>query len=218
MGKQSTPAENRVVLPGVSWQQFEQVLAELGPERTARLTYDRGKLEMMTPQADHDRCNRLIESCLLVVADELYLKLGVGGPVVLKRPDLGRAIEPDATYYLQPLPPERRQVELDLTQAPGPDLAVEISMTKGTIAPLPVYAAMEIPEVWRYITKSGDDILKGQLLFYQLQDSQYIETPNSKAFPFLTAKRVLEFMDQSDSLGLQKALNLLRDWLRQRLR
>ncbi len=212
-----TAAEKRVLLPGVSWQQFEQVIAELGPERTTRLTYDRGKLEMMTPQEEHDRCHRLIESLILVVADELYLKVESRGPILLKRPDLGRAAEPDACYYLQLQRETRNLTELDLTQAIPPDLVVEVAMTKSALNKLSVYADLGIPEVWQYLTRVGEDVLKGELVIYRLENQQYVASPTSAAFPMLPAARILEFLEQSDTLGLQKALTLLRAWLAEKL-
>jgi Uma2 family endonuclease len=69
--KDLPPNEQRVILPNISWQKFEQILDELGEDRKVRLSYLRGKLEMMTPVAEHQRCHKLIESLILVMADEL---------------------------------------------------------------------------------------------------------------------------------------------------
>jgi hypothetical protein len=41
--------EQRVILQDISWHCFEYLLSELGETRAARLTYDRGVLEIMTP-------------------------------------------------------------------------------------------------------------------------------------------------------------------------
>ncbi len=84
--KTAPPNEQRVVLPNVSWEQFEQLIIELGIDRLVRLTYARGKLEMMTPVAEHDRCHKLLESLVLVVADELKRPVESIAPVMLKKP------------------------------------------------------------------------------------------------------------------------------------
>lgn len=216
MGRKPTPTEKRVTLSGVSWQSFETLLVELGQTRTARLTYDRGKLEMMTPLEEHDRCLRLIESLILVIADELYLKVYSIGSVLLTLPDLGRAIQPDAIYSLEDVQLQKR-AELDMTQADPPELAVEVAIGKGSLDRESIYASMGIPEIWRYTTMIGDDVLKGNLQVYQLQGERYVATTNSKLFPALTGKRVQEFLEQSDAIGLAQALIVLREWSKEQL-
>ncbi|WNZ24650.1 Uma2 family endonuclease [Leptolyngbya sp. NK1-12] len=213
MARKPLPTEQRIVLSDVSWQQFEKLLVELGPERQARLTYLRGKLEMMTPIDVHERCSKLIDSLILVLVDEMAVPLTSLMPVTLKQVEIGCATEPDACYYLEERP---RRTELDLTQDLPPDLLVEVALTRSQIEKLPIYASMGIPEVWRYVTTAGDDMLKGKLSIYQLQDDDYVEQSRSMAFPFLPAARILEFMEQSDSMSLAAALRLLRAWVQER--
>jgi Uma2 family endonuclease len=55
------PVENRIVLDGVSWDQYEQILDAMG-ERRIRLTYDRGTLEIMTVSSPPERPAALAES------------------------------------------------------------------------------------------------------------------------------------------------------------
>ncbi|HTL90377.1 MAG TPA: Uma2 family endonuclease, partial [Leptolyngbya sp.] len=162
MGRKPTPTEKRVTLSGVSWQTFEELLTELGQTRTARLTYDgsatrgvRGKLEMMTPLEEHDRCIRLIESLILVLSDELSLKIQSIGSVLLTLPDLGRAIQPDAAYSLEKVDLQKR-AELNLEQSMPPHLVVEVAISKGAIDRDSMYASMRVPELWRYTTTVGD--------------------------------------------------------------
>ena len=70
--KKALPTEKRTILSNVNWQKFERLLVELGEGRQTRLTYFRGKLELMTPIAAHERCNQLLESLILVLAEELH--------------------------------------------------------------------------------------------------------------------------------------------------
>lgn len=226
MLRKDKPVEQRVVLPDVSWQQFEQLLAELGNSRTTRLTYWRSKLEMMTPLPEHERCRKLIDSLILSLVGELGWSIAAIAPVLLTAPELRCGTEPDACYYLTTPAPPQVPTEPDVFDAAGmpialmfppdppPDLLVEVAMTKSSLNKLTIYANLGIPEVWRYITQPGDEVLKGELLIYQLQDHEYVEAPNSKIFPFLPAQRVREFLEQSEVLGLAKALIVLRDWIR----
>ncbi|MGG6267738.1 Uma2 family endonuclease [Leptolyngbya sp. AN03gr2] len=216
MGRKPTPTEKRVTLSGVSWQSFEELLSELGQTRTSRLTYDRGKLEMMTPLEEHDRCLRLIESLILVLADELYLKIYSLGSVLLTLPDLGRAIQPDAMYSLEDIKLQKR-AELDMNRADSPELAIEVAIGRGSLDRESLYVSMGVPEIWQYTTTVGDDVLKGSLQIYQLEGDRYIATENSKLFPTLPGARVQEFIEQSDTIGLAQALIVLREWSKEQL-
>jgi Uma2 family endonuclease len=214
MAKIPLPTEQRIILPNVNWQQFEQLLLELGETRQTRLTYLRGKLEMMTPVEAHERCSKLIDSLILVAVDVLGMSITSLVPVLLKNVEMGCVTEPDACYYLKSCP---FQAEIDLTRDAPPDLLVEVALTASKLEKLPIYATLGIPEVWRYITTAGEDMLKGNLLIYELQEDGYVQRPNSIAFPFLPAQRVLEFMEQSDSMSLASALRVLRAWLEERV-
>lgn len=214
MPKKPIATEQRILLPNVDWQQFEQLLLELGETRQTRLTYLRGKLEMMTPVEAHERCSKLIDSLILVVVDALAMPLTSLVPVMLKHVEMACVTEPDACYYLEDRP---YQNTIDLTQDSPPDLLVEVALTPPKLEKLPIYATLGIPEVWRYITTPGDDMLKGKLLIYELEDDGYVQRPNSRSFPFLSAQRVLEFMEQSDSMSLATALRVLRAWLEERV-
>lgn len=217
MGRKPTPTEKRVTLSGVSWQQLETLLEELGTSRTARLTYDRGKLEMMTPLEEHDRCARLIESLILVLADETKTNVNSIGSVFLVRPDIGRGIQPDSCYYIDRSVRLGKRAELDINQFPPPNIAVEVSIGRGQLDRFSLYGSMDVPELWCYSTVVGDDVLKGNLQIFQLQNDRYVETSNSATFPFMTAKRVLEFLEQSDTIGLAQSLIVLREWIEERL-
>jgi Uma2 family endonuclease len=64
---------------------------------------------------------------------------------------------------------------LDLDTALPPDLAVEVEQTAGVIRKLPIYAALGVPEVWRW---------RGETLtVHRLVDGQYVERPESEALP-----------------------------------
>lgn len=216
MPKDRPPNEQRVVIPNVSWQQFEQLLIELGVDRLVRLTYARGKLEMMTPVADHDRCHKLLESLILVVADELKRPVEAIAPVMLKSPDLLCATEPDACYYFS-TPSLPHKSAIYLPPDPVPDLLVEVALTQSKLDKLPLYASLAIPEVWRYITTAGEDVLKGKLLIYCLQGDRYISQSHSNIFQRLSGDRILEFLEQSDSMSLSASLRVFRAWIQEKL-
>ncbi|MER3477132.1 MAG: hypothetical protein C4287_12195 [Leptolyngbya sp. ERB_1_2] len=104
-----------------------------------------------------------------------------------------------------------------MSQSAPPDLAVEVAIGKGSIDRDSIYAAMGVPEIWRYMTTVGDNVLKGNLQIYQLQGDRYVVIANSKLFPALPGKRVQEFLEQSDTIGLAQALTVLREWSKEQL-
>ncbi|MBD2462192.1 Uma2 family endonuclease [Oscillatoria sp. FACHB-1407] len=213
--KKTTQTEQPVLLPNVTWQKFEMLLAELGQDRTVRLTYDRNKLEMLTPLPERDRCNKLIESLILLLANELGISVESCLPLLIKGSEQGCAVDVDGGYYIQyPVPDDGHLA--DLPHDDPPDLAVEIVITKSTFDKLSLYAELGIPEVWRYLTQAGDDVLNGNLLIYQLQGDRYIEHGKSAIFPGLPAIQIIQFIQQSDAIGLVQALQLLRAWIQEK--
>src|SRR5215208_1676025 len=53
-----SPAEQRVVLHNVSWETYGRLLAEHANSSAPRFAYDRGELEIMSPNPEHERTNR----------------------------------------------------------------------------------------------------------------------------------------------------------------
>lgn len=208
------PTEQRILLSDVSWQKFEELLQELGDHRTTRVTYDRGKLEMMNVLPEHDRCSRLIESLILVLVDELGEGVASHFPVLLTSKVRGRAAEFDTGYVVGTEPPYALERRCDIDRFPPPDLVVEVAINKSKLDHFPIYADLDVPEIWRYVTQPGEEVLKGSLAIYQLQNLQYVETTRSALFPMLPARRILEFIEQSDNIGLVQALQIFRHWVK----
>jgi Uma2 family endonuclease len=213
MGKEPTASEQRIVLEKVSWQKYEALLADMEENRTSRFTYDRGRLEMMTPLDEHERCHKLIESLILVLADELQIPIEAYKTPTLKRPDLKIGTEPDTAYYIQHAAQMQGRSAIDLNTDPPPDVMLEVALNRSAIDKLPIYATLGIAEVWRYTSQPGEDFFKGTLTLYCLQDDYYTESLYGYAFPFLPAPRIQQFIDQSDALGMVTALRVLREWV-----
>ncbi|HEY9751631.1 MAG TPA: Uma2 family endonuclease, partial [Coleofasciculaceae cyanobacterium] len=146
MPKGPPPSEKRLVLENVSWQQYEDLLSDLNRDRKARLTYTHGQLEMMTPLEEHERCHKLVESFILVLADEMGLAVEGFEAPTLKRSDLQLGTEPDTAYYIQQAHRVKGRSQIDLMVDPFPDLILEVSLNKSEIEKFPLYAAMGIPE------------------------------------------------------------------------
>ena len=165
----ATPAPNligekRVTFHHLDWQAYQQILQALPLSRSARLTYDRGILEITMPLEDHEFATRLIELFIRVLGVELGLKIKTMGSATLEREDLDRSPEPDNGYYIQNQPLVAGKT-VDLKTDPPPDLVVEIDITHTDINKLRLYASMGVPEFWRYDGQNWR--------IYQLQNQSY---------------------------------------------
>jgi Uma2 family endonuclease len=196
-------------LSNVSWQTFEQLLKELGDKRSTRLAYDQGVLEIMTPLGLHENSNRFIDDLIRAIADELNLNLKKFGSLTLKREKKLKGAEPDSCYYLQNEPLVRSKQEIDLDNDPPPDLVLEIDITSGSLDKRPIYAAVGVPELWRYDGK------KLEVFVLQLSSQDYQQVNQSPTFPWMPLDVIPRFIRQSLVDGETATLRAFRAWVRE---
>ncbi len=138
-GAATPPARNthddRVVLHGVTWDQYEAVLAIRGEGAGVRMAYLEGELELMSPSRDHESIKKCIARLIEAYAEERGLRVdGLGSMTIRSRPK-GRGVEPDECYEVNG-PKE------------FPDLAIEVVWTSGGIDKLDIFRAFGVREVW----------------------------------------------------------------------
>lgn len=182
---QQLVGERRVLLHGVTWEGYLQILAALPQSRGSRLTYDEGLLEITMPLEDHEFSGRLIERFIITLVELLDLDLKTMGSTTINDPRLQKGAEPDNAYYIQnALVVEGRNV--DFAQDPPPDLVVEVDITHTDIQKNRFYSRLGVPELWRF---------DGQVLrIYQLQDEDYVEVDSSPTFPLIPKDWLYEFL------------------------
>ena len=186
-------AEQRVVLHELNWQAFESFLLALGEQRSARLAYDRGVLEIMSPLRRHESAKRLIGRLIETWVTELGINVASMGSLTLKREDLSRVVEPDECYYIQNEPRIRNREDIDLAQEPPPDLVLEIDITSPSLLRLPIYEALGVPEVWRYDGR--------ELHLYSLQAGIYLSQEQSQVLPLFPISLVPGLLEEAKTLG-----------------
>lgn len=202
-------AENRVILNHISWETFNQILTESGEDRGSRLAYNEGTVEIMTPLGEHEHDNRFIDTLIGAIADELNLNIKKMGSLTLKNSRIRRGVEPDSCYYLENEPKVRNKKNIDLEFDPAPDLVLEIDITSGSMDKLPIYAALEVPEVWRYNGRKLEVSILGKPILH------YNQSEKSMIFPWLDISRIPYFLQQSLIDGETAALKAFRGWVRQ---
>ncbi|MGH7139065.1 MAG: Uma2 family endonuclease, partial [Pirellulales bacterium] len=178
--------EQRFVLHGVSWQTYNALVDDL-ESSAVRLTYDRGKLELMSPSQDHERLKTLIGRIVEMFTEEFDISLQSGGSTTWRKEDLDRGLEADECYYIQHEPQICDRDVIDLSRDPPPDLAVEVEISRSILDKFSVYAALRVPEIWRY---DGDSLR----VFLLQSDGTYAESSQSLNLPQLAPEQVAHFL------------------------
>lgn len=200
------PGETRVLLENITWQTFKTMLAEMGSERANKISYRQGNIEIMTPLKPHESSNRLIEVFVGVLCEELGLEVNRVGSLTLTRDDLEYGAEPDSSYYIQNELLVREKENIDLAFDPPPDLVLEVEYSRPKIDKSKLYAAMGIPEFWRY---NGTT-----LRVYILANGQYSETQTSPTFAVIPIKEIPRFIEESKKIGQIAVTRAFRTWVK----
>jgi Uma2 family endonuclease len=165
-------------------------------------------LEIMAPQFRHERFSETLGQLVGILAETLNLPFVRGGSTTFRRQDLLRGLEPDRCFYLQHAAEIVGQLDLDLTRDPPPDLAIEVDIWSGSINRLEIYAALGVPEVWRF---DGE-----QFEVFCLSDQGKFEPWNqSPAFPTLPVAGVASLLQEVVLLDDLSQLRRLRAWVNQ---
>jgi Uma2 family endonuclease len=195
--------QQHLALDGVSWKLYERLLKEIG-NRPIRVTFYRGSIEIMSPIPKHEKGKWWISRMIDMLCFELGISVEGLGSSTFRKKAKEAGLEPDGCYYVQSATAVRGKDRLDLSVDPPPDLAIEIDITRRSIKRQPVYAALGVPELWRWNGKS--------LTILLLRDDRYAPSPTSSAFPFLPADQFEKFLHRL-AAG-EEDLAVLRDFQR----
>lgn len=196
----------RVVLRGVSWEVYETLLREIG-DQPLYLTYDDGDLEIMSPSPDHETWKTLIGRMIELLTLEKDVEVRSLGSTTFKRRDLGKGLEPDECYYLAHESVVRHQRELDLRRDPPPDLVVEVDISHHAVSRERIYAAMGVPELWRFDGQRLEALILGP-------DGSYRRQDRSLAFAWLVVAELQRFLEMRRQSSETAVMRAFRDWLR----
>jgi len=126
------------LLDGVTWDYYDRTLRELEAQRLrVRVTYDRGRLEFMTPTHLHEFIKKTIARLIETYSLERGIPATGLGSLTCRREDLDRGLEPDECYYVTTPAPPAEAVEIDLPAHPPPDPAVKGDLPRPALPPPP---------------------------------------------------------------------------------
>jgi len=156
--------EERFITSGVSWEQYEALLAKLGDSPWYRVTYFEGVLEIMSPSRRHEFNKKIIAMLVESYLVETRTRFYPLGSTTFREETVARGIEPDECYCIN-------------SEKSIPDIAIEVVFTSGGIKSLEVYKGFKIPEVWFWENN--------RFSLYHLQGGEYKVVSQSKFLPEL---------------------------------
>jgi Uma2 family endonuclease len=192
-----------VTIFNISWQEFESMLQELGENRSARLSYSNGTLEVMVPLPEHERPKELISDIVKILLKATNRRYEPFGSTTFKQEGIA-GVEPDACFYIENYQRmiSRRRLQPD---DPPPDLAIECDVTSKTT--LEAYEAIKVPELWVYDSS--------KLVIYILQNENYIQSDISPTFPHISLTQIVPAtIEKSWQVGSVQALEELEAIIR----
>jgi Uma2 family endonuclease len=175
-GEHVPTADQRVIMHGVPWTQYEVMLALRGEKSVPRMAYLGGVLELMSPSRDHERINSFIGCLVEVYALEHGIEFTPYGQWTLRNAPKEAGLEPDECYIVGEQSKDR------------PDLAIEVIWTSGSIDKLEIYRRLRIPEVWFWKEERIEiDVLAAD---------EYAACEHSHLFPDLDLSLLISFLDR----------------------
>jgi Uma2 family endonuclease len=203
----STVSESPI-LEGITWPTYQTVLRELeSAGKHLRVTYDRGRMVILSPLPIHEKWKQLIGRLIEVLAEERNMPISAYGSTTWQREDLARGLEADQCYYIQHANAMRGKIEIDLQLDPPPDLAIEIEVTHHLLDRADIYAALRVPELWRY---------DGHIVrTFRLTGENYVETMESIAFPGFRSADLQQFLAMHPASLDSEIIRAFRQWLGQ---
>lgn len=190
----------------VSWNDYEELLAAVGEASSLHISFDDGTLQITTLSFEHEKYVKLIERFVDRLSARLRLKVLFYGSATMKKEGKLKGVEPDACFYVQNAALVGTRKEIDINIDPPPDIVVEIDLHHDSISKFPIYAALGVPEFWRY---------EGSVLtIYHLRDGQYQPSDVSQSLPLLTSAILTEFLARIPKEDQYDILLTVEEWLK----
>lgn len=213
----SLPEAGRVTLGDVSWEVYK-ALRDAPANRHVRMSYQDGRLELMSPLYRHELYAGRLAKVVLAVTGVLGIPCQESRATTFRRKGKGKGrakgkgAEADTSFYIANEPSVRGKLKIDLKRDPPPDLAIEVDETTESGSKLPIFAALCVPEVWRFDTED-ESLWMGRLL----DDGSYLECERSVSLPMLTPERIINWLRRSTLLSESDWFMQLLGWVRAEL-
>jgi Uma2 family endonuclease len=202
----SLPEGSQVERNDVSWEDYEQLLEDVSAERYFKIYFDNGKLTAMTISYEHEGLKACFPHLIAILTDELDLPLFGAASTTLKKSKKKKGGDPDDSYYIENADRIQGLKRINLATDPPPDLVIEVDITSSSTNKFAIYAAMGVPEFWRYD--------ESEMRFYKLEGEDFVEVEVSPHFTFLTPAIVEKFLALGLREGITKMNRAFREWVK----
>jgi Uma2 family endonuclease len=175
-GEYVPTADQRIVLHGCSWADFQTLLRVRG-ERRYRMAYLDGVVEIMGASRGHEGKKCMIGALLEAYCVDRDIPITPYGSWHLDSQPDEAAAEPDECYVFAADPKTKS----------APDLAIEVVWTSGGIDKLEIYRRLQVPEVWFWID--------GTIAVHVLSPTGYVRQPRSACLPALDLELLCRLLE-----------------------
>lgn len=200
------PENGTLLLHNVSWEEYENILEEFQDESAYRITYNDGVLKIMSPRADHEFPKDAVLRLVTIYADEFDIDLDSYGSTTYRRRRKTKGAEADTSFYIEHAAEVRGKKDFDLEIDAPPDVVVEIDVTNESLDKFEIYAALQVPEIWRFDGRN--------FKVHKLFGTKYETIENSIDLPLISAEILTEFLQ----IGREKGQTAMVREFRKRLR
>jgi Uma2 family endonuclease len=194
----------RVILRNVTWETYQHLLEDRGMNPQPRYNYFQGVLEIMVTSFHHENLKHDVDLLVELLAAELELDLVGGASTTFQRKDLVSGFEPDACFYIANAEKVRGKKQIDLAVDPPPDLVIEIDISSPSLKKFPIFAALRVPEVWRY-GKTG-------ITLHKFVVDDYQELAASEVLPGVTGAQITQLLAESQQMKRAAWLRQVREY------
>lgn len=198
--------EEHIVLSGVSWNVYEQLMKDHEDRSAPRFIYDQGDLEIYMPSQKHEKKAEFLGDIVKVITEEKEVESLSIRSTTFKKSDVEKGVEPDGCFYLQSYDKVFGMNKIDLEKYP-PDLVIEVDIFSPSINRFPIYAVFKVPEIWRY--------QKDEVKIYLFDGKKYFEADESLALPKVTGEVLTNWLAESETMKRSAWLKNVRKWVNQ---
>jgi Uma2 family endonuclease len=157
--------DTRIVVAGVTWEDYDRFSRAVGEGENCRVAFDGKDLELMVLGPFHESLRAIVDAFVAIVARELGIEHRSLGSTTWKRKNLNRGIESNVSYYfdatkLIAFAKAFARRSNKIKDYRNPDLVIEIDISPSKIDRPGIYAALQVPEIWRF---EGESVAIEQL-------------------------------------------------------
>jgi Uma2 family endonuclease len=199
------PENTIVIFQGVTWEEYEELLDQVGEAGGLRISYNDGTLKVMSFSVEHDTCVRFIEAMIGVIRIALRINIRLTGSATIRKHKKKKGNEPDASFYVQTASVIGNRLDLDIEVDPPPDVVVEVDIHHDSTDNDSIYAGLGVPEIWRYDGWAAS--------IWRLQGNSYVEAETSSALQMITPAILTEYLTRLREEGEFAAIIAFNEWL-----